>query len=87
MTPYNTTPFRRAALVTVLAAGACLAAVAQESPPASPLPEAPMRAWTSVNGNVIEGSFVKEENGRIFLKRNGSIVATTRQALMNDFLD
>jgi hypothetical protein len=89
MTPfYNTTPFRRAALVTVLAAGACLAAVAQESPQASPSPEAPMRAWTSVNGNVIEGSFVKEENGRIFLKRpNGSIVATTRAKLSpNDLL-
>lgn len=42
----------------------------------------PARTWTSVNGNTIEGSFVKEEAGKIFIKRtDGSTVATTRAKL------
>ncbi len=89
MNPFNNTiPFRRNALVAVLAAGVCLTAIAQEAPQAPAASEAPMRAWTSVNGNIVEGAFIKEENGRIFLKRpDGSIVATTRAKLSpNDLL-
>ena len=47
-------------------------------------PEAalPVRIWTSVNGNTIEGSFVKEDAGKIFIKRpDGSTIATTRAKL------
>ncbi|MDD3585255.1 MAG: hypothetical protein PHG74_14690, partial [Kiritimatiellae bacterium] len=89
MSPFNNTiPFRRTVLVTVLAAGVCLTAIAQEAPQASAASEAPMRAWTSINGNIVEGAFVKEENGKVFLKRpDGSIVATTRAKLSpNDLL-
>ena len=50
--------------------------------------EAPMRVWTSVNGNEVEGAFVKEEDGKIFLKRpDGSTIATSRAKLSpNDLL-
>ena len=42
----------------------------------------PMRTWTSVNGNTVDGSFVKEEEGKIFIKRpDGSMLATTRDKL------
>lgn len=85
--PCNTTPFRLVALAIMSVAGAYLV-TAQESPHTPTPPNAPMRAWTSINGNVVEGSFVKEENGRVFLKRpNGTIVATTRAKLSpNDLL-
>lgn len=42
----------------------------------------PVRTWTSVNGNTLQGAFVKEENGKIFICRpDGSMVATTRAKL------
>ena len=40
------------------------------------------RIWTSVNGNTVEGSFVKEEAGKIYLRRpDGSTIATGREKL------
>ena len=42
----------------------------------------PERTWTSVNGNTIDGAFVKEEDGKIFIKRpDGSTIATSREKL------
>ncbi len=42
----------------------------------------PMRTWTSVNGNTVDGAFVKEEGGKIYIRRsNGALVATTRDKL------
>lgn len=47
----------------------------------------PMRMWTSVNGNQIEGAFVKESDGKVFLRRpNGKLVATKRVKLSPDDL-
>lgn len=52
-----------------------LCAQVQPQPP-------PMRTWTSVNGNTVDGTFVKEENGKIYLKRpDGSMIATSRDKL------
>ncbi len=43
---------------------------------------APARTWTSVNGNTIEGSFVKEEEGKIYILRpDGKTIATSREKL------
>ncbi len=54
-----------------------LPAAAQEKP--SPHPS---RTWTSVNGNTIEGAFVKEEGGKVFIRRpDGSMIGTTREKL------
>ena len=62
-----------------LAASACC--LAQNPPPAQP-PANPVRTWTSVNGNTIEGAFVKEEEGKVYLLRpDGSTIATTRAKL------
>jgi len=85
---YGKTPFRHVTLVAMLTAGMNVVVAAQENQSAPALSDAPMRAWTSVNGNVVEGTFVKEENGKIFLKRpDGSIIATTRAKLSpNDLL-
>jgi len=59
----------------------CLCLHAQGQQPA------PSRIWTSVNGNTVEGSFMKEEEGKIFIKRpDGSQVATTRAKLSPDDL-
>ena len=42
----------------------------------------PARTWTSVNGNTVDGAFVKEEEGKVFIKRpDGSMLATTRDKL------
>jgi hypothetical protein len=42
----------------------------------------PVRTWTSVNGNTLEGAFLKEEGGKVFiLKPDGKTVATTRAKL------
>jgi len=50
---------------------------AQEQPKAQPT-----RTWTSVNGNTVDGSFVKEEEGKVLIKRSdGSMLATTRDKL------
>lgn len=41
-----------------------------------------LRTWTSVNGNTVDGSFVKEEEGKIYIKRpDGSTLATSREKL------
>jgi len=54
---------------------------AQEQSPTKKAEE-PSRIWTSVNGNTIEGSFMKEEEGKIFIRRaDGSTVATSRAKL------
>lgn len=82
MSSHDKTPFRHVPIVTVLVAGVHFAVVAQENQNAPALPDAPVRTWTSVNGNVVEGAFVREEEGKIFLKRpNGAIIATTRAKL------
>lgn len=55
----------------------CLATTAQEKPKAHP-----SRTWTSVNGNTVDGSFVKEEGGKVFIQRpDGSMIGTTREKL------
>jgi len=42
----------------------------------------PARTWTSVNGNTVDGAFVKEEAGKIYIRRpDGSMLATTRDKL------
>ena len=67
------------------AAALCVAPLfAQEQESTEP----PMRVWTSVNGNEVEGSFVKEEDGKVYLKRpDGTTIATTREKLSpNDLL-
>jgi hypothetical protein len=52
-------------------------ATAQEKPKAHP-----SRTWTSVNGNTIEGAFVKEDGGKIYIQRpDGSMIGTTRDKL------
>ena len=41
-----------------------------------------LREWTSVNGNVIEAAFVREEDGKVFLKQaDGKTIATSREKL------
>ena len=55
----------------------CVALSAQEEQKARPT-----RTWTSVNGNTVDGSFVKEEEGKIYIKRpDGSMIATARDKL------
>lgn len=55
----------------------CLTATAQDKP--KPLLS---RTWTSVNGNTIEGAFVKEEGGKVIIQRpDGSLIGTTREKL------
>jgi len=57
----------------------CFPLLAQEKPAGKAQPS---RTWTSVNGNTIEGSFVKEEEGKIYIKRHdGSTIATGREKL------
>lgn len=42
----------------------------------------PVRKWTSVSGDQIEGSFVREEEGKVFLRRpNGKLISTRRARL------
>ncbi len=42
----------------------------------------PARTWTSINGNTIDGSFVKEDEGKVFIKRaDGSTISTSRAKL------
>ena len=66
---------------------ACAAPLLAQQPAAAPA-EPPMRVWTSVNGNEVEGSFVKEEDGKVYLKRpDGTTIATSRAKLSpNDLL-
>ena len=41
-----------------------------------------LREWTSLNGNVLEAAFVREEGGKIFLRRaDGTTVSTAREKL------
>jgi hypothetical protein len=70
-----------------LLAALCAPFLAAQPPP-DPSAEAPVRTWTSVNGNTVEGAFVKEEEGKVYLRRpDGSVIATTRAKLSpNDLL-
>ena len=44
--------------------------------------EEALREWTSVNGNVVEASFVREEDGKVFLKlADGKTISTSREKL------
>jgi hypothetical protein len=75
-------------LVRWLSCGALwILPLSAQPPPAVPAAP-PMRAWTSVSGNVVDGAFVKEEDGKIYLQRpDGSMIATTRAKLSpNDLL-
>lgn len=46
-----------------------------------------MRTWTSVNGNEVEGAFLREADGKIYLRRpDGKTIATTRAKLSPDDL-
>ena len=46
-----------------------------------------LRAWTSVNGNVVEAAFVREGDGKVFLRRaDGSVISTAREKLSPDDL-
>lgn len=68
-------PARRAALAALAFAAA--AAFAQDKPAAHPA-----RTWTSVNGNTLEGAFVREEGGKVYLRlQDGRLVGTTREKL------
>ena len=41
-----------------------------------------LREWTSVNGNVLEAAFVREEDGKVFLQQaDGKTIATSREKL------
>ncbi len=63
------------------AALAALATVAADSAPAAPKTY-PVRTWTSVSGNTLEGTFLKEEDGKVFLSlTDGRQVATARDKL------
>ena len=46
---------------------AAAALTAQTTPTPQKAAEPAMRTWTSVNGNEVEGVFLKEEDGKIFL--------------------
>lgn len=75
----NAAPLVAPALA-LLVALACLGAAAQTPPPAAKTN--PVRTWTSVNGNTLDGSFVREEEGKVYILRsNGTTVATTRDKL------
>lgn len=53
----------------------------------SPLLGADARTWTSVNGNTAEGTFLREEGGRIYFKHaNGLTIAISRDRLSPDDL-
>lgn len=70
-------PQLAACSLAVLVASLWLTAQAQEKPKSHPA-----RTWTSVNGNTIDGAFVKEEGGKIFIQRtDGSLIGTTREKL------
>ena len=44
--------------------------------------EEALREWTSVNGNVVEAAFVREEDGKVFLKlADGKTISTSREKL------
>lgn len=46
------------------------------------LQEAPSRTWMSVNGNTVTAAFVREEDGKVYLKTEaGKTVATSRAKL------
>ena len=65
------------AILVPAAALLCAPLRAQEAPKALP-----SRTWTSVNGNTVDGAFVKEESGKIYIRRaDGSMLATTRDKL------
>ncbi|MCL2105045.1 MAG: SHD1 domain-containing protein [Kiritimatiellaeota bacterium] len=41
-----------------------------------------LREWTSVNGNVVEAAFVREEDGKVFLRlADGKTISTSREKL------
>lgn len=60
-----------------LALSAASASRAQEKPKAYP-----HRTWTSVNGNTLDGAFVKEEGGKVYIQlSDGKLVGTGRDKL------
>ncbi|MBR4171475.1 MAG: hypothetical protein IKR48_07475 [Kiritimatiellae bacterium] len=64
----------------LLAMWMAAAALSAQTTPQPAEPE--MRTWTSINGNEVEGAFLKEEDGKIFLKRpDGKVIATKRSKL------
>lgn len=77
---------RRLALAAAGALSALSLAVsvsAQTAPAAGTAAEqTPLRTWMSVNGNTLEGRFVKEEEGKVFILRpDGTTIATSRAKL------
>jgi len=71
-----------ARVLMLLGICACLTLAAQPAPQAPTAKTNPVRTWTSVNGNTLEGRFVREEEGKIYIERpNGTTVATTRGKL------
>ncbi|MBQ7187781.1 MAG: hypothetical protein IJR99_00035 [Kiritimatiellae bacterium] len=61
---------------------AAAALTAQTTPTPQKPAEPAMRTWTSVNGNEVEGAFLKEEDGKIFLRRpDGKVISTKRSKL------
>jgi hypothetical protein len=41
-----------------------------------------LREWTSVNGNMVEAAFVREEDGKVFLQlADGKTISTSREKL------
>jgi hypothetical protein len=56
---------------------------ARSAPADEAAPKAyPSRTWTSVNGNTVEGAFVKEEGGKVYLQLpDGKLIGTTREKL------
>lgn len=79
---------RSAMILLTFAAGINLAACAQQNPATRASSEAPARTWTSVNGNTVKGAFVREEIGKVYIRRpDGSMIATSRAKLSpNDLL-
>jgi hypothetical protein len=62
-------------LFALVASWGC-AANAQEKP------THPARTWTSVNGNTLDGAFVREEGGKVYIQlQDGKLIGTTREKL------
>lgn len=76
--PFRTGFFRLTTSGVLLTAFLGLAQEQQAAKRAEP----PVRTWASVNGNTVEGSFVKEEGGKIYIRRpDGTTIATSRAKL------
>lgn len=72
----------RLMVIAVCLLGAGIARAEEAAAPAPVEKTYPVRTWTSVNGNILEGAFVKEEDGKVYIRRaNGRIAATSRAKL------